>query len=250
MRARSLSVATKPAPPTTGRRTLLLTGFGPFPAMPANATGVLVPALAEAAAAAFPGLSVHAEILATEWAAAPRRLDVLLRRIEPDVVLHFGVSARARGFEIEAVGRNVRADADDACGKKPASACVRASGPDTLASTLPVAAIVARLRALGLPAYASRDAGAYLCNAVLYHSLARAAAAPGLKRGFIHIPAALADARPGLIPRRGRAALDWPGALAGGIEIVAACLGHPTPRTARLQDVQRRIMAAALRQTT
>ena len=43
-------------------------------------------------------------ILATEWAAAPRTLDGLLAEVKPDLVLHFGVSSRARGFEVESAG--------------------------------------------------------------------------------------------------------------------------------------------------
>src|SRR5205814_3166301 len=82
-----------------------------------------------------------------------------------------------------------------------------------------------------IPAFVSRDAGAYLCNAALYHSLdcARSEAVTGRRVGFVHIPAALA--RPGG-PNRGRSGacpLTWEEALDGALEILAAGLGRSRP---------------------
>jgi pyroglutamyl-peptidase len=77
----------------------------------------------------------------------------------------------------------------------------------------------------------SRDAGGYLCNATLYHSLGCAREAPGRRVGFIHIPATLG--RPGAANRGrvGASRLSWEQAQAGGLEILAACLGqHATSR--------------------
>lgn len=54
-------------------------------------------------------------------------------------------------------------------------------------ATLPVEAMVARLRAQGIPAAASYHAGTYVCNAVLYHLL-RALEGTGVLGGFIHVP--------------------------------------------------------------
>lgn len=222
-----------PAAGAASRTSLLITGFGPFPRMADNATGRLVPALGEAIPRLFPGVVVHTEILDTEWVAAPRRLDELVAGMAPDIALHFGVSAKARGFEVEAVGRNVRDDVADGCGERPATTSIARKGPATLHSTLPVALIVERLRARGLPAFVSRDAGGYLCNALLYHSLANGRSEPmRTRRGFVHIPAQLAAVRPGLGRWRARSPLDWAQALTGGIEIVAAALGQSTPHGA------------------
>ena len=92
-----------------GRSTVLLTGFGPFPSVPANATSLLVPRIAEAARTAFPGIAFEVRTLPTEWAAGLAHLDELYDAIAPSVALHFGVSSRARGFEVEARGVNRRA---------------------------------------------------------------------------------------------------------------------------------------------
>src|SRR6202521_1145034 len=110
------------------RTTVLVTGFGPFPGVPVNATMRLVPELAQSAARQFAGVRIAGAVLATEWAAAPRQLDQLLAEIEPDLVLHFGVSSRARGFEIEQRAHNACLQAPDAAGAMPTGSAVREGG--------------------------------------------------------------------------------------------------------------------------
>jgi pyroglutamyl-peptidase len=205
---------------------VLITGFGPFPGVPVNATMRLVPELAARAERAF-GVGVTAGILPTEWAAAPRQLDLWLAASDPDLVVHFGVSARARGFEIELRATNACAAAPDASGALPHGPTISRNGANTLAASLPVEYVATRLRRRGIPAFASRDAGAYLCNWLLYHSLDRARGNRSRRVGFIHIPATLA--RP-CGPNRGRSGacpLSWQQAMEGGLESLAACLGRP-----------------------
>jgi pyroglutamyl-peptidase len=216
------------------RPTILLTGFGPFPGVPENATALLVPRLAKAARALFATHDVVAEILPTEWARAPVRLMALLAGADVVLALHFGASQSAEGFQLELIGRNVQTSQPDAAGEHPASERVIDAGPDLLAATLPVERIAARLLGLGYPCFTSSNAGTYLCNALLYHSLAAARALPIPRlAGFVHVPTGLA--------RQGRlgqevdpgCSLDWKTAVAGSLEIIAACLeyaGVPVPR--------------------
>ena len=208
------------------RTTVLITGFGPFPGVPVNATMRLVPELVHAAARVFPGVRITTAILATEWLAAPQRLDHLLAEVRPDLALHFGVSGRARGFEIETRACNRCAASPDASGALPPAGTVREGGAGHLGAGLPVRYLVARLRRRGIPAFVSRDAGEYLCNATLYHALLRAREAPGRRVGFIHVPATLV--RPGgdNRGRSGACALTWAQAVDGGLDILAGCLGR------------------------
>jgi len=208
------------------RTSVLITGFGPFPGVPVNATMRLLPELAQLAPRLFPDVRFAFEVLPTEWAAGPRRLQLLLAEVAPDLALHFGVSSRARGFEIEQRARNACAATPDAAGALPGGAGVLSVGPPYLSASLPLRHIVARLRRLGIAAFVSRDAGAYLCNAALYHSLlcAKDAAGCGRRVGFVHIPATLAQ--PGGA-NRGRSAacpLTWQQALDGALEILATSL--------------------------
>ena len=219
------------------RMTVLITGFGPFPGVPVNATMRLVPELAHAAARQFPGLSIAHEVLATEWTAAPKRLEPLLADLAPDLVLHYGVSPRARGFEVEMRARNLCSVTPDAAGVLPANAAIREGGAEYLASSLPVLHVVTRLRRRGIPAFVSRDAGGYLCNATLYHSLGHARGVPGRRVGFIHIPASLANPGEPSRGRLGACPLTWEQALSGGLEILSACLGRAWQHL-RLQQAQ------------
>ncbi len=210
---------------SSGRPVILLTGFGPFPSVPVNATTLLVPELAEKVARRYRSHRVAPAILPTEWAAGPETAVSLLASHAPVVALHFGVSSRARGFEIELLGRNFRSASSDASGQVPSDDCVIEGAPQHLATNLPAARIVARLRRRRIPAYLSRDAGSYLCNALLYHSLATARhLRQPVCNGFIHVPDALVPhvrRRPGAV----RCPLDWSQAIDGAMEIVATCIG-------------------------
>ncbi len=210
------------------RPTILITGFGPFPTVGANATSILVPRIADAARRGVPGVTVSAHVLPTEWEMSLVLLEELTRALRPTLALHFGVSGRATGFEIETRGRNRCSLSEDAAGRLPLCERVSPKGPEFLTATLPAAHIVSRLRRRGLPARISRDAGGYLCNALLYRSLeiAQAYGTPG-RSGFVHLPANLVnERRPMLEPRTGTR-LSWDDVIDGSIEIMAAALGRP-----------------------
>lgn len=217
------------------RPTLLLTGFGPFPNVPANATAVLVPRIAQAAAKAFPGVRIACHILPTEWSSGLARVADLYRELQPAAAIHFGVAGRAKGFVIEARGRNVCAPTQDAAGLLPNGPRVSPWGPEFLPSTLPAAHIVERLRRRGIPAIVSRDAGAYLCNALLYRAqeIARASPIPA-RSGFIHLPASLVNERYANRGPLGCCRLDWDEVVDGGVEAIAATLSQAAVPTRRL----------------
>lgn len=212
------------------RRTILITGFGPFPGQPTNASGLLAVLVAEEAGRRIAGYDIRAEVLPVEWEAGPARLTDLVREMRPAAAVHFGVSTRARGFAIEQRAINASSGNCDAAGVKRDPCVLANDGPAELASTLPVPLILQRLRRLRIPAQLSRDAGRYLCNAILYQSLAegRSCAAAGVpsRRGFVHLPAELVGAGHDDLQPRGRCRLDWASAVRGGVEIVAASVGR------------------------
>ena len=235
---RSLAERPPQGRPPQDRPVILLTGFGPFPGVPANATTILVPRIADAARRAFAGSAIVARILPTEWSAGLDLCGDLYRSLRPELVVHFGVSGRATGFEIETRGRNRCNPSQDAAGLLPPLDRLSPIGPEFLPSPLPAAHIVARLRRQGIPAMVSRDAGGYLCNALLYRGLdatRRAPEAPAQTRvGFVHLPSSLVNERnPGRGPLPS-CRLRWDDVIAGGLEIIAACLGRPAVPVAAL----------------
>lgn len=222
------------------RTTVLLTGFGPFPRVPVNATMQLVPRVAVLARRVFPGVRIEAKILPTKWDEAPVQVDDLLAELRPDVVVHFGVSSRARGFEIETRGVNVCALAPDASGRLPRSEIIDTGRGALLPSRFPAAEIVRRLRRRRIAAFASRDAGTYLCNRTLFHTLSVFERHDDLAcAGFVHVPDTLAGSRMTVETRRPTAMatspLTWNQAVTGGVEIIGACLGKPVRITASVR---------------
>lgn len=204
------------------RKTVLLTGFGPFPGVVGNVTQDLVPAIAREAAARHAAHTFHTDVMTTAWASAPARAAALVERFSPVLALHFGVAREAKGFRIERVARNHCRNAEDVEGTGPLAPRLLRDGPEFHPVSIDVAKIVHRLARLGLPVEFSDDAGAYLCNAVLYHSLAAARAreqnalggppAP-CRTGFIHLPVSL-ETPP----------MTFSAALAGSLAIIDACL--------------------------
>lgn len=209
------------------RPTILLTGFGPFPGVPENATAELVPEVAREARKRWPGFHVETAILPTEWRAAPETVVDLITELKPTVALHFGVSSSAYGFTIESRGENRARPICDAAGHLPPSDRLSPEGPNFLTASFPARHIVERLRRRALPVSLSRDAGGYLCNAVLYRSLERARrVGRPIRCGFVHVPAALGrKTSSSPIPAR----LGWEQAISGSLEIIAATLGRPFP---------------------
>ena len=170
------------------RPRVLLTGFGPFPGVPNNPSAWLAERLAERRPAPDFAGEINAQILPTEWELAalmPR----LYETLQPHVMIHFGVSERARTFRIERSAHNRAALRQDATGALPLGPAIRSDGPDRFDTKLPAAALAAHLKTCGLPAVASRSAGGYLCNFLYYHSLdwAREQTEPPLVL-FVHIP--------------------------------------------------------------
>jgi pyroglutamyl-peptidase len=170
------------------RPRVLLTGFGPFPGVADNPSAWLAETLAQR-----PPLDVnaelHARVVPTAWQAA-QSMPRLYQELQPQVMIHFGVSQRAKTFRIERFAHNRAARRADAHGVMPSGPTIQAEGAPRIDSKLPAAALAAHLRACGVAAASSRSAGSYLCNFLYYHSLDWAARRQTDTRLvlFVHIP--------------------------------------------------------------
>lgn len=167
---------------------LLVTGFGPFPGAPQNPTAALVEALGREAAETFGAGTLRALVLPTEFVRSWSELRSLYRRFHPDVVVHFGLSARATEIRLETGARNcLGTEKVDASGVVPRRRRISQRGADRLAVTLSTSKLAAALSAAGFAAAISDDAGDYVCNSTLYRSLA---ISEGTARqvGFCHVP--------------------------------------------------------------
>jgi pyroglutamyl-peptidase len=160
---------------------VLATGFEPFGGSEVNPSQQLVEALDGDVATA---------LLPVSYARAADALRAAVREAEPDVVICFGQADGRTGISIERFAHNLdeatTTDNDTAPGSGTA---IDPEGPAAFASTLPVDELVAALRAEGIPAASSRDAGGFLCNHVFYVLMGLIAAErPQAIGGFVHVP--------------------------------------------------------------
>ncbi|MBC8014026.1 MAG: pyroglutamyl-peptidase I [Methyloceanibacter sp.] len=173
------------------RPRVLLTGFGPFPGVAQNPSAWLAETLAEQRPSPEFDSELHASILPTEWETVSALMPRLYETLQPHVMIHFGLSERAKAFRIERSAHNRAARRADAKGALPLRPVIRLEGPDRFDTELPADALAAHLKTCGLAAITSRLAGRYLCNFLYYHSLdwARRQKSACLVL-FVHIPPA------------------------------------------------------------
>ncbi|MEA3107847.1 MAG: pyroglutamyl-peptidase, partial [Gammaproteobacteria bacterium] len=146
-------------------RTLLLTGFGPFPGAPFNPTGPLVRALATQRHPGLVGVRRIAHVFPTSYDAVDVELPALIAHEVPDILLMFGLAARTRHVRVETCARNVRSRRQhDVAGFVPTDGTIAPNGPPQLPLRVPASRFVAAARVAGTPAALSHDACSYLCN--------------------------------------------------------------------------------------
>lgn len=202
--------------------TVLLTGFGPFPGVPVNVSGEVVRVVVRLARRAFPAFHFVAAVLPTEWRRAPQLVATLQDRFRPSLTLHIGVASGEPSIRLETCAGNVCRAAPDAAGVLPLATSLCADGPSERRASIDNTAIAAALRAGGTTCTISDDAGGYLCNAVLYQSLASAEARGSGAVGFVHIPADLGSARAITMDEAGATVLGIIGIALGATDATAA----------------------------
>lgn len=166
-------------------KTVLVTGFSPFPGMPINPSALLIERLQKLMPGCVHGVRFHFELLPTTWAARKEVTDRLRKDLKPDAIVHIGVASKSYQLRIEtrAVNQATRI-IPDAAGKHAPSVHLSPEAPEKARfSTLPTRAMLEAALRSGAKAKLSNDAGTYLCNATLWDSIGS-----GIPSVFIHIP--------------------------------------------------------------
>ena len=170
---------------------VLVTGFEPFGGSPLNPSMLAARATASRR---WPGAAVRACILPVVGGTGPgsarRILEGVMDAFRPHAVLLLGEACTRGAVSVERVARNEREYpiADNAGGVVRGMPVV-AGAPGVLGSALPVDDLIAVVRALGIPAECSSDAGRFLCNEVMFHVLdQRSRTGSPAFAGFIHLP--------------------------------------------------------------
>jgi pyroglutamyl-peptidase len=165
---------------------VLLTGFEAFDGATSNPSREAVALLH---GKQIEGRRIIGACLPVSFKRGPQELRKLLRKYDPAMVLCVGLAASRSHLSLERVAVNL-ADARiaDNDGEQPLDAPIVKHAPAAYFSSVPVKAMVSRLRGRGFKAEVSYSAGTYVCNAVFYalmHALRRR---PGACGGFIHVP--------------------------------------------------------------
>jgi len=166
----------------------LVTGSQPFAGLPDNPAQSLLP---EVEGATLHGVTIRTMATPVSVEAVPATIAGLIAEHRPAFFVALGLALGAPVLRLETTAIN-RLDfgVADNHGQRPADGRpIDPAGPPARMATWDARALVAELRAGGLPAVVSHHAGTHLCNATLYASLG-AMAAQGLPGpcGFLHLP--------------------------------------------------------------
>ena len=165
---------------------ILVTGFDPFGNETINPSIETVKRL--------PGQIAEARIIKLQIPTVCHKslhmIENAIEKYNPDVILSIGQAGGRCDISVERVGINIDDfQIPDNEGNQPVDEPVCPEGPDAYFVTVPVKAMVQRIREHGIPASVSNTAGTFVCNHVTYgicHLIA--VKYPGKRSGFLHIP--------------------------------------------------------------
>ncbi len=166
---------------------VLVTGFAPFAGETINPSLEIARALDGEIVAAHRIIGAE---LPTEFARSLPTLDALIDKYHPALVLALGQAGGRGEISLERVAINlIDARIADNAGEQPVDVRIVENAPSAYFSTLPLKAMLVRLREAGIPAALSHSAGTFVCNQVFF-GLAHVLATqyPNTRGGFIHVP--------------------------------------------------------------
>mgnify|MGYP005895577593 CR=1 FL=1 len=171
------------------KKKLLITGFDPFGGEQVNPAFEAVRLLPDEIA----GLELCKLEIPTEFFKSGVILKDALRAVHPNAVLCVGQAGGRTAVTPERVAINLMdARIPDNAGYQPVDVPIREDGETAYFTSLPVKAMVQRMRDAGIPAAVSYTAGTYVCNYLLYTLLYLIDKKyPHVRGGFIHVPYAM-----------------------------------------------------------
>ncbi|MDP6038936.1 MAG: pyroglutamyl-peptidase I [Candidatus Latescibacteria bacterium] len=158
---------------------ILLTGFEPWAQWSTNPSGAVAESLD---GAIIGGFEVISTVLPVVHGGDIAKVAPLIAEHRPAAVVSLGLHGSASDLHVERVAVNLKVvDGGDYS--------VVEGGPDAYFSTLPVRAMVKRMKKAEVPARLTYSAGTFLCNHIMY-SVLHLVAENGLdiSAGFIHVP--------------------------------------------------------------
>ena len=168
---------------------ILITGFEPFGGETVNPAYEAVKLLPDTIA----GAEIIKLEVPTRFHRAGAVLEDAMKRHKPDTVICVGQAGGRAAITPEKVAINLMdGRIPDNAGYQPVDVSIREDGETAYFTSLPVKAMVQRMRDAGIPAAVSYTAGTYVCNYLLYTLLYLIDKKyPNVRGGFIHVPYAM-----------------------------------------------------------
>lgn len=168
---------------------ILITGFDPFGGETVNPAYEAVKLLPDTIA----GAEIIKLEVPTRFHRAGAVLEDAMQRHKPDAVICVGQAGGRAAITPEKVAINLMdGRIPDNAGYQPVDAPIREDGETAYFTSLPVKAMVQRMRDARIPAAVSYTAGTYVCNYLLYTLLYLIDKKyPHVRGGFIHVPYAM-----------------------------------------------------------
>ena len=168
---------------------ILVTGFDPFGGETVNPAYEAVKLLPDTIA----GAQIIKLQVPTRFALSGTVLEAAVNEHRPDAVICVGQAGGRSAITPERVAINLAdASTPDNAGDQPVDEPIRKDGAPAYFTSLPVKAMVQRMRDAGIPAAVSYTAGTYVCNYLLYTLLYLIDKKyPNVRGGFIHVPYAM-----------------------------------------------------------
>lgn len=166
---------------------ILVTGFDPFGKEETNPAIESVKRLADT----IEGAEIEKLEIPTVFHKSAKILEEKIAQYQPDVVLCIGQAGGRFGLTPERIAINQDdARIEDNDGNAPIDQSIRKDGQPAYFSTLPIKAMVQKIKEAGIPASVSNTAGTFVCNHIMYQALYLADKKfPNIKAaGFVHIP--------------------------------------------------------------
>lgn len=165
---------------------LLLTAFDPFGGSPINPALEAVKLVANQ----IGDVQIVKLEVPTVFGKSIDTVAAAIEKEKPDAVLCIGQAGGRYDLTPERVAINLDdARIPDNEGNQPIDVPIFRDGAPAYFATLPIKAMVAKIREAGLPASVSNTAGTFVCNHLMYGVLYTLAKHyPGVKGGFMHVP--------------------------------------------------------------
>ena len=168
---------------------ILITGFDPFGGETVNPAYEAVKLLPDTIA----GAEIIKLEVPTRFHRAGAVLEDAMQRHKLDAVICVGQAGGRAAITPEKVAINLMdGRIPDNAGYQPVDVPIWEDGETAYFTSLPVKAMVQRMRDAGIPAAVSYTAGTYVCNYLLYTLLYLIDKKyPNVRGGFIHVPYAM-----------------------------------------------------------